>query len=632
MKVFEKSHWIWLHNEKSKDEYVEFEGVFVAGTKATVRISCDGDYVLSVNGTPVANGQYGDFEHYKIYDTVSVDEYLKPGENRISVLVWHFGQASQRYFPAPAGLIYEITDGEELLSVSGKSTLCRKSPVYQSGRCKKITGQLGFGFAYDATKEESDAPYFPAVCVEKHCTFFPRPIEKHLQAPLTEGKEIRREGNRILFDLGKECVGLLSLSLYSETEQDLTVCFGEHLDTEGWAPRRIGGRDFSVEYRAKAGKNEYTNRMLRFGCRFLEIQSQAPLSEVSVGISDQVYPVRRKEVRFENDLDRRIYDLCANTLEKCMMEHYVDCPWREQNLYSFDSRNQMLCGYTVFEGGNVEYARANLMLFANDRRPDGLLSICSPCGSNLTIPSFSLYYALSSAEYLRETEDREYAKICLKKLKEILNAFLSNRKNGLTMRFEGAEHWNFYDWSEYSDGTLGKTQAAEADAALNCLLILALECVAEICKIAEEPFPYDGIADELRRGAKEAFFVPSEGLITMRTGTEEYTDLANSLAILTGTVTEKEATEICKKITEGKTVPCSLSMRVFKYDALLRTDREAYLPYVLNEIRRDYKIMLDSGFDCTWETTEGMTAFDDAGSLCHGWSAVPVLYLPQIKE
>ena len=351
-----------------------------------------------------------------------------------------------------------------------------------------------------------------------------------------------------------------------------------------------------------------------------------------MGISDQVYPVRRKKAHFENDLDRRIYDLCVNTLEKCMMEHYVDCPWREQNLYSFDSRNQMLCGYRVFEGGNTAYARANLLLFANDRREDGLLSICSPCGYNLTIPSFSLYYALSSAEYLRETEDREYAGICLKKLKEILNAFLSNRRNGLAMRFEGAEHWNFYDWSEYSDGTLGKTQAAEADAALNCLLILALECVAEICKIAEEPFPYDGITDELRRGAKEAFFVPSKGLMTMRTGTEEYTDLANSLAILSHTVTDGEAAEICRKITDGKTVPCSLSMRVFKYEALLRTDRETYLPYVLNEIRRDYKTMLDSGFDCTWETTEGMTDFDNAGSLCHGWSAVPVLYLPQITE
>ena len=73
------------------------------------------------------------------------------------------------------------------------------------------------------------------------------------------------------------------------------------------------------------------------------------------------------------------------------MEHYVDTPWREQCLYAFDSRNQMLCGYYVFENGNAEYARGNLKLIAEDRRADGLLSICTPCGTDLTIPAFSLY-------------------------------------------------------------------------------------------------------------------------------------------------------------------------------------------------------------------------------------------------
>ncbi len=632
MNVFETSQWIWLHKEKTIDEYVEFEDVFSAQKKATIRISCDSDYTLWINGTYVTSGQYGDFEHYKIYDTVDISPYLNEGNNRLSVLVWHFGRSSQRYIPAPAGLIYEITDGDRLLAVSNTETKARLCSTYQNGRNKRITGQLGFGFAYDATKERDETPYAKAVAVEKNCTFFPRPIPKHNLAPLTEGTEIRRENNRILFDLGKECVGLLTLQLTSPAEQNILISFGEHLGEDGWVPRLIGGRDFSVEYRAKEDKNDYTNYMLRFGCRFLELNCETAAENVLVGIQNQIYPVKRVAAAFENDLDRRIYEMCVNTLEKCMMEHYVDCPWREQNLYSFDSRNQMLCGYKVFEKGNREYARANLMLFANDRRGDGLLSICSPCGNNLTIPSFSLYYALSSAEYLRATGDIAYAKTVLPKLTEILEAFLNNRQEGLAMRFEGAEHWNFYDWSDYSDGTLGKTQKAEADAAVNCLLILALDCFQEICKTASIPFPYNGIADNLRKAARNAFFDPCAELITMRKGTEEYTDLANSLAILTDTVTKEEAAVICKKITQGKTVPCSLSMRVFKYDALLKTDEKAYLPYILDEIRRDYKTMLDSGYDCAWETVKGHEDFDNAGSLCHGWSAVPVLYLPQIKE
>ena len=98
---------------------------------------------------------------------------------------------------------------------------------------------------------------------------------------------------------------------------------------------------------------------------------------------------------------KKIYEACINTLELCMMEHYVDCPWREQCLYAFDSRNQMLCGYYAFAGGNKEYARANLLLMSKDIRADRLLSICYPCGTDLTIPSFSLYYFIAVKEYVK---------------------------------------------------------------------------------------------------------------------------------------------------------------------------------------------------------------------------------------
>ena len=34
--------------------------------------------------------------------------------------------------------------------------------------------------------------------------------------------------------------------------------------------------------------------------------------------------------------------------------------------------------------------------------------------------------------------------------------------------------------------------------------------------------------------------------------------------------------------------------------------------------------LLDAGADTFWETLEGADAFGKAGSLCHGWSAVPI--------
>ena len=81
--------------------------------------------------------------------------------------------------------------------------------------------------------------------------------------------------------------------------------------------------------------------------------------------------IKEKQVKLDNALDQKIYDACVNTLKLCMMEHYVDTPWREQCLYVYDSRNQALCGYKAFEGGNADYVRANLKLISQDRREDG---------------------------------------------------------------------------------------------------------------------------------------------------------------------------------------------------------------------------------------------------------------------
>ena len=80
------------------------------------------------------------------------------------------------------------------------------------------------------------------------------------------------------------------------------------------------------------------------------------------------------------------------------------------------------------------------------------------------------------------------------------------------------------------------------------------------------------------------------------------------------------------KLANDELVPMSLSMKTFKYDALLKTDEAKYKERVFEEIRSDYKRMLDADSSATWETVDGAVAFDNAGSLCHGWSAIPIYY------
>ena len=625
MDLFAKSEWIWVSAGECADQYAEFCDILTYAGKCAVemRLSCDSDYVLYINGSYVSSNQYGDYEHYKIYDVLDITPYLHMGENSIGILVYHCGVDTSRYLPAKAGLIYEVLSDGEILAYSSTQTRSRVSPTYATGNRVFVSSQLGYTFFYDATKATAEG-FELSVCVEKHCEFFSRPIKKAKLLERRPMKAVTRcDDMHYLIDLGGETVGLPSLEFLSETEQALTVAWGEHIE-DGGVRRVIGGRHFYFEYRATAGKNSFTEYMLRIGCRYLEVFSEAPIVLGYVGVRPQVYETEVRPVHFAKELDRKIYDICVNTLQCCMMEHYVDCPWREQALYAFDSRNQMLCGYFAFRDGNAAYARANLKLIGQDHRAGGLLSICYPCGTKLAIPSFSLYYLIAIKEYLEHTGDTGLAAELLAKMRGILDAFFANSKDGLVQRFEGGELWNFYDWSKFSEGTLGVSESAEADAVINCLFVMALDAFESICGAVGAEFPYFGAAEQLRARIKEAFWCDDSGIFTMRRGREEYTALANALAILAGVVSGADAERVCEALASGRLVDCSLSMKVFAYDALLNTDMAHYRDFVIAEIRKNYGRMLEVGSDTVWETVNGASDFGGAASLCHGWSAIPI--------
>lgn len=628
--MFEQSKWIWLNNQAEVDEYVEF--VFTvkkSDEKAICRLSCDGDYTLFIGGKYVSSNQYGDFEHYKIYDEIDITCFLESGENEVKILVWHQGVNTSRARKATAGLIFEIEQGGKIVAVSDENTLCRKNLQYKNGYCKWVTPQIGFSFYFDATKE--NGAFAPAVCVDKKCKMFPRPIERLTVEKRVKSTVLKNEGNYYLIDLGRESVGLPVLEFETEEAQYLRVDWGEDLQEDGHVRRILIPREFSFEYMAKAGVNEYTNYMLRVGGRYLEIFAEKPIKLNYAGILPQNYAVKEKEKNFKNPLDKKIYDVCVRTLKLCMMEHYVDTPWREQAFYVLDSRNQMLCGYYAFENGNARYVKGNLALIAQDTRLDGLLSICYPCGDDLSIPSFSLHYFTAVKEYIEHTNDTQLPSGVFEKLKSLIAVFLKNEKDGLLCRFEGTNHWNFYDHSQYSGGRLTKSDEPIPDLLINCLFIRALEAFGFICEKLNKPFEYGVFLENLRVKTRKAFFRKESGLFSMLQAEEQYTQIGNAMAILCGLTDKMESETIAQSIISGALVESSLSTKGFIYDALLQTNEKKYKPLILLEIRTNYKKMLDKGATSVWETLKGSSDFGNAGSLCHGWSALPVYYFHKLK-
>jgi hypothetical protein len=78
-------------------------------------------------------------------------------------------------------------------------------------------------------------------------------------------------------------------------------------------------------------------------------------------------------------------------------------------------------------------------------------------------------------------------------------------------------------------------------------------------------------------------------------------------------------------------IPSTLSMGIFRYEALLR-DPVRYKDKVLLEIEERFSRMLKAGATTFWETDCGEADFSGAGSLCHGWSAIPIYFYARYRE
>lgn len=628
----ERALWIWPDVPVVLDQHCNFYTAFsYTEGPAELLISADSNYAVWVNGQLADSGQYPDFPHYKVFDRLDLSRLCVPGENHLAITVWYYGKQNMSYFPGQAALRFQLNLNGVPAVCSGKETLSRLDPCYENGRQKKITSQLGFGFHYDLNRDDGWKTgtlhgFSKSLVLDQDLPMFPRPVEKCAILPPIQATVIGGNGStHFLIDLGREETGFLTFRLRSSRTQKILVAYGEHIE-DGGVRRIIGKRDFSVEITLREGENTFTDPFRRFGCRYLEVFAEEPLALEEMTLLPVEYPVNAAAFSPTDPLRKQIYDTALRTLHICMHDHYEDTPWREQGLYSMDSRNQMLCGYYGFS--EFRFPRANLLLMSKDRRADGLLNICVPSGLDLTIPSFSLHYFTQVWEYVQYSEDLTLIREIYPKLETILDVFLARLEDGLVPTWEGKNYWNFYEWAPGLDGSLGESEESHFDAPLNCLFSLALQRMQDISNALGLEKDYLSLSGSVNEQIRLRFFDSEEGAFRNGDTDWNFSQLTNALAVLCGAASDSQAREIARRLADYgcSWTPATLSMLCFVYDALLMADKEGYRAHILRDIDTRYKRMLDGGATSFWETEKGPGAFDRAGSLSHGWSAMPVYY------
>ena len=612
--MFEKSQWIWENKSPSPDEYADFK-VTVGEKKATLFIAAETDYAAYINGKLAAFGSYKGFKTVKYYDEISLDEYLTESENEVEIVVWYQGVNCSSSIDDGAGVIFEITSGGKVIAASCEKTPSRRDTRYKNGYKKRLTPQLGYSFLYDATVKPGK--WHDSAIIARNVTLSPRPVKKLSVSGPAPATLVKRENGVYVFDLQREIAGQLLLDFYSAEKQKLTVSYGEHIKF-GSVARVIGNRDFSVEYVAEKGKNFYINPFRRLGLRYIEVRAEKPVEINAVTVIPVNYPLKRRKFTADTPLHAKITEVATDTLTLCMHEHYEDCVWREQALYTFDSRNEMLCDYFALKSGN--FARSNLLLINKGVRTDGLLELTYPAVDTPAIPLYSLCFIVQVYEYVKFTGDKSILAEVEKTLDGIMEKFRKLADNRLIADF-GYPYWNFYEWGNGSDNCGDLSRGSEDlsqkrySLILNAYYVYAEERYAAL-------FPQKAVdTAPIKTLIKREFYNAERREFTAYAGEENYTEFANAMAILIGVGGEETAEEIVK----GNAAKATLAAAAYVYDALLSFGKK-YEDYVVGEIDKNYGQMMNSGATTFWETIEGVTESDLSCSLCHGWSALPIYY------
>ena len=484
------------------------------------------------------------------------------------------------------------------------------------------------------------------------CSLLPKEMGfdmAHTTLPSAEGITLQNDGGDGVFvvvDLLKETAGLLDIEFTVPHEAEIYVGFGEHLD-QLRVMTSVDGRQFAIVYRAKAGHNRFVHRFKRLAGRYLQIHFPSKTAAVHyIGLQPTVYPVTDcGGLVCDDQLHSRIYEVAKHTLQLCMHEHYEDCPWREQALYGMDSRVEMLCAYRAFK--EYDLAKASLRLFAHSQRENGQLELCAPAWAPIYIPSFNLCYVVGCADYLVHTGDVAFMQEIYPVLRRLIQAFAAKQTaSGVIACFTEPEAWNFYEWAPGLDGRPKKLWPSDCkaefveensgewvSAPLNAYFVMALKAYVTISRAVgcdDEAQRATTLQQTIVKAAERLFWNADKACYASYYGNGQhrhYAELTQALFLCADMVPSEKQQALRRQLCEGNEhwVPMTVGSLFHKYAALMQ-DGNTYADAVFDEIATRWGNMLTAGATSFWETFSGASeyTFGGAGSLCHGWAALPI--------
>lgn len=672
--LFDGARWpaSWIESEDVELGYgvYHFRKSFELASKPesfVVNVSADNRYKMYVNGTLASIGPAkGDVFNWN-FETVDIAQYLHDGKNVIAVLVWNGGEdrpVAIMSHDRTALLVQGNGEAEQVVNTD-KTWSCLKSTAFSPAEVK-VKGYYACGAtddfdsaAYPWGWEQTDFDDSAwGGCNEivtaaikgsrdyRHWRLVPRsvPVMESLPMRLSSVREAKgitvpedfpkqqrdiripaHSNVKILLDNEVLTTGYPQLSFTGGKGAKIGISYAEALfENDNMSDRDKGNRDatdgkvfigYTDTVTADGGADRTYEPLWWRTWRYIQLSVETgdePLVLNDISAMSSMYPFELAS-SFEaagHPEYQHFIEVGWRTARLCAHETYMDCPYYEQLQYFGDSRIQaMITHYNTRDPWMVKH------LIEQGRQslcPDGITQSRYPGHISQFIPTFSLYWICTAHDYWMMRGDEEYLKTLLPAFRGVISWFEPYLAEDHTLR--NLPYWIFGDWSGMAHGTFPNDKDGRS-ALVDQLYILTLQAAADM----EEHFgnkhiaaDYAALEKTMREGFKAKYWDASKQMFANHCDWNSYSQHVNILAILSDTVTGKEASDLFMRVLGDKSIlQCTVYYRYYLQMAMKKTGHGDLLLDTL-QILEDQK-------------AKGLTTIaempDPSRSDCHAWGS-----------
>ena len=363
------------------------------------------------------------------------------------------------------------------------------------------------------------------------------------------------------------------------------------------------------------------------GHRYLMVMvrdSRRPIA-VTVALRETIYPLAiTGGFSCGDEVLNDIHRISVRTQRVCMLDSYVDTPWREQAQWWGDARVQ--ARNTFHLSTDARLVARGVRILARQEVPNGLTYGHAPTNCHgCVLPDFSIVWALTIWDYYWQTGDLTLFRQQWPRIERLLGYFTGEGrgKNGL-LRYD-ERYWLFLDWTNiHKQGT---------PTLLNLWYLLMLDKLAELAGLAKMPAEERRLRSMHRQQKRlvlaklwdkraEMF---RDGLMPSGKPVEQWSIHNQTLAVLCGlqrkswdTMLGRRFLPYLRGMKTGGALPSSYWV-TYVYGVATEL---GYAADVVRHLRERFAPMIPYGG--TWETFDYTPG---GASTTHAWSAHSIYHL-----